>query len=188
MLSSLSVSALASPLISRVVVSGGTHGNEYTGVYVVQRLGLQEQALRDAYPTLNIETLVANPLAHKDNRRFVHADLNRMFTVAELADISGFGYEPNRAKAIQAELGPKGPNAAADMIVDLHTTTANMGCTLIVDEWCPLAIHAAAYVASRWNTVRYIYLYLDLLKTRPDLDALQRQHVGPTAHKLCIAT
>ena len=26
------------PRIRRVVVSGGTHGNEYTGIYVLQRL------------------------------------------------------------------------------------------------------------------------------------------------------
>lgn len=146
------VSALASPLIHRVVISSGTHGNEYTGVYVVHRLDLQQEELAAAYPSLAVETLVANPLAHEDNRRFVHADLNRMFTVKGLADLSAIGYEPNRAKAIHSQLGPKGPDAAADMIIDLHTTTANMGCTLIVDEWCPLALHVAAYVQSCWAT------------------------------------
>jgi succinylglutamate desuccinylase len=146
------VSALASPLIHRVVVSSGTHGNEYTGVYVVHRLQLQQEELAAAYPSLAVETLVANPLAHEGNRRFVHADLNRMFTEDGLADLSAVGYEPNRAKAIHSHLGPKGPDANADMIIDLHSTTANMGCTLIVDEWCPLALHVAAFVQSCWST------------------------------------
>lgn len=143
--------ALATPLIERVVISSGTHGNEYTGVYVCQRLALLQEELSLSFPSLKLEQLVANPLAHQGNRRFVHADLNRMFTADSLADLSATGYEPNRAKAIEAQLGPKGPNAAADMVIDLHTTTANMGCTLIVDEWCPLAIHAAAYVKACWE-------------------------------------
>ena len=35
--------ALAAPF--KVVVSGGTHGNEYTGVYVLQRLALRRAEL-----------------------------------------------------------------------------------------------------------------------------------------------
>lgn len=176
-------STLASPLISKVVISGGTHGNECaafpalrhhtpghepslrpaptlsrfappasadTGVHVLSRLALRREKLAREYPSLSIERLLANPAAHESNRRFMQSDLNRMFTEEKLCDISASGYEPNRAKAINAVLGPKGPASATDMCIDLHTTTANMGCTLIVDQWCPLAIHAAAYVQRCW--------------------------------------
>ena len=52
------------PQQHRVVVSGGTHGNEYTGVYVLERLAHRKAELRQKYPSLQIETLFANPKAH----------------------------------------------------------------------------------------------------------------------------
>jgi succinylglutamate desuccinylase len=33
----------------------------------------------EMYPTIQIETLLANPLAHVQNKRFVDVDLNRQF-------------------------------------------------------------------------------------------------------------
>mmetsp|Transcript_6838 Transcript_6838/g.17991 ORF Transcript_6838/g.17991 Transcript_6838/m.17991 type:complete len:339 (-) Transcript_6838:410-1426(-) len=151
------IAALRHP-IKRVVVAGGTHGNEYTGVYVLERLGLTHAALAERYPSLAIETLLVNPVAHERNRRFVDADMNRMFTLERLADPTLKGYEPQRAKAISEMLGPKGAwrgepgdGQAADLCIDMHTTTSNMGCTLIVDRWCALGLHAAAHVCAQWE-------------------------------------
>jgi hypothetical protein len=55
-------------------------------------------------------------------------------------------------------LGPKGAwrgepgdGQAADLCIDMHTTTSNMGCTLIVDRWCALGLHAAAHVCAQWE-------------------------------------
>ena len=47
-----------------MVVSGGTHGNEYSGVYVLRRLETAADALAARYPSLQVETLLANPAAH----------------------------------------------------------------------------------------------------------------------------
>ena len=55
------------------------------------------------------------------------------------------GYEAARAREVAAIVG------ATDLCVDLHTTTSNMGCTLIVGAWCPAAIRAAAYVSEQWS-------------------------------------
>jgi len=84
--------------------------------------------------------------------------MNRMFTLEALSDMALEGYEPARAKVISDFLGPKGAwrgepgdGQAADLCIDMHTTTANMGCTLIVDSWCALGLRAAAYVGSRWQ-------------------------------------
>ena len=71
------ISAFAAPLPHRVVVAGGTHGNEYTGVYVLDRLAQQKDQLKRDYPSLSVEPILANPVAHKANRRFVDNDLNR---------------------------------------------------------------------------------------------------------------
>jgi len=120
---------------------------------------LNAEAMSARYPSLEIETLLANPLAHQTNRRFVDDDMNRMFTAERLARESPRGYEPRRAKEISDALGPKGEwrgaagdGQAADLVVDLHTTTANMGCTIIVDSWCSFGMRAAAYASGQWDS------------------------------------
>ena len=130
----------------RIIVSGATHGNEYTGPYVLERLRSRRAELAALYPSLEVQTLLANPKAHTENRRFLDADLNRQFTAEGLADLDAPGYEPNRAKVIASSLGP-----TTDLCIDLHTTTANMGCTLIVHGWCELGMRIAAYVHTRWD-------------------------------------
>ena len=117
----------------RVVVVGGTHGNEYTGVWL-------EKALRD-----KSETIVGNPAAVEANRRFLDEDLNRCFLRSKL-DAPPKTVEARRAREVDAALGPKGSDNAADLVIDLHTTTANMGVTMICDAWCPFALRAAVYV------------------------------------------
>lgn len=146
-----------------------------TGIYVLERLASHGAKMRSEYPTLELETLLANPKAHEANRkqavaatglctkadqrpaalvagRFIDDDLNRMFSRSMLADLNRPGYEPNRAKAIEQALGPKGEAAAAEVCIDLHTTTANMGCTIIVCSYCKLALRAAAYVREHWQS------------------------------------
>ena len=135
--------ALATPL-RRVLVVGGTHGNEYTGVYVLERLARHRADLRKQYPSLAVDTLLANPRAHKENRRFIDHDLNRMFSAKQMNGGAEKGYEVDRASEISQ-------NHSCDVCIDMHTTTANMGCTLIVKSWSPLTIRAAAYVMKHWD-------------------------------------
>jgi succinylglutamate desuccinylase len=136
----------------RVVVSGATHGNELAGAWVVQRLEHRRNELTSRYPSLWIEPLLANPLAHEKNVRFIDEDLNRQFSHASLArQIDGDStYEERRAKEIDVAVG--GASATqADVLIDLHTTTTNMGCTLIVGTYSHAALAAAAYIAQQWT-------------------------------------
>ncbi len=139
-------------LIRSVAVVGGTHGNEYTGVFCVKALERQLQKTTRKYP-FEVSTLIGNPEAYKANRRFVDEDLNRQFSGAALAATSsasksGLSVEQQRAQEIDELLGPKFGDEppAMDFIVDLHTTTTNMHTTLIVGQGDPLATQAAAYV------------------------------------------
>lgn len=43
-------------------------------------------------------------------------------------------YEVQRAQEINRLFGPKGSPEAYDVIFDLHNTTSNMGCTLILES------------------------------------------------------
>ena len=82
---SLVLCILASCTGVRVVVSGATHGNELAGAWVVQRLEHRRNELTSRYPSVWVEPLLANPLAHEKNVRFIDEDLNRQFSHASLA-------------------------------------------------------------------------------------------------------
>eukprot|EP00571_Detonula_confervacea_P012457 CAMPEP_0172306230 /NCGR_PEP_ID=MMETSP1058-20130122/7340_1 /TAXON_ID=83371 /ORGANISM="Detonula confervacea, Strain CCMP 353" /LENGTH=446 /DNA_ID=CAMNT_0013018043 /DNA_START=349 /DNA_END=1689 /DNA_ORIENTATION=+ len=196
--------------VKKVSVVGGTHGNEYTGVWCIKVIEKQREIYnikssndKDAtddgtngediinvfekFPSLDIDTLLANPVAYMENKRFVDVDLNREFSMEKLKRVtlheetmeecdiqsefcsdgnvdaaetlSSLPHETVRAREIESLLGPKftadstsssgdasydDPNAC--IVIDLHTTTANMGISLIVPEGDALMSAAAAYV------------------------------------------
>ncbi|KAL3815881.1 hypothetical protein ACHAXA_010271 [Cyclostephanos tholiformis] len=234
--------------VRKVTVVGGTHGNEYTGVWCIKAIERQRETMKIAkmekmirscdrrddtdlydrsddyrssssvvaregtweggpgrlrgptnvferYPSLEIDTLLGNPVAYMRNRRFVDVDLNREFSMEKLSKVpddkgyinirkgrSGGGrangggddgeccdvrtdfckdeirsslpHEAIRAREIEELLGPKfasdggrdvdDPNV--DVVIDLHTTTSNMGISLIIPEGDALMSAAAAYV------------------------------------------
>jgi len=140
--------------INRVAIVGGTHGNEFTGVYLLKKF---EQHLdlvkRASFETL---TLLANPEAFKESRRYIHKDLNRSFFSQDLQNSRLSGYEEMRAKVIEKMLGPKG-KSQVDVIVDLHSTTANMGLSILLGELHPFTLQLAAYLSSINLEVKVCY-------------------------------
>jgi aspartoacylase len=117
--------------IRTVAIVGGTHGNEFSGIYLEKRYRLQPELM--ARTSFSCRTLFANPEAHAANKRYVQSDLNRQFKTADLANPLLSNYEQSRAKVINAELGPKGA-AKTDFVIDLHNTTSNMGACLILTQ------------------------------------------------------
>eukprot|EP00557_Chaetoceros_sp_GSL56_P005809 CAMPEP_0176504896 /NCGR_PEP_ID=MMETSP0200_2-20121128/16197_1 /TAXON_ID=947934 /ORGANISM="Chaetoceros sp., Strain GSL56" /LENGTH=397 /DNA_ID=CAMNT_0017904397 /DNA_START=307 /DNA_END=1500 /DNA_ORIENTATION=+ len=174
--------------LKNIVVVGGTHGNEYTGVWCIKALDRQSQQIQTQYPSLDVSTLLGNPQAHMANKRFLHEDLNRQFSKEALQmayshhlDASHYlssqkyhdkddtttttlPLEIKRAREIDQILGPKfkfdapTPSSstgtammahgtpAAHVVIDLHSTTSNMGLTIIVAEGDVVMTRAAAYV------------------------------------------
>lgn len=117
--------------IRTVAIVGGTHGNEFSGIYLERRY--RENPALIARESFSVSTLFANPNAHQANKRYVDSDLNRQFKTADLANPQLTNYEQSRAKVINAQLGPKG-QAKTDFIIDLHNTTSNMGACLILTQ------------------------------------------------------
>jgi succinylglutamate desuccinylase len=138
-------------LIRRVVIAGGTHGNELTGIYLVKKFQQYPQLLHRE--SLECVTLLANPKAIAANRRYVDRDLNRCFTNEDLANPALTSYEDRRAKEIAAQLGPKS-QPKADVIIDLHSTTANMGLTILPSSKDPINLRLAAYLSMLNPSVR----------------------------------
>lgn len=130
-------------MIEKVVIVGGTHGNERTGIALLARY--QQQPLLIARPGLRSECLLANPRATEQNRRYLERDLNRCFSQADLENTELSLAEELRAQALQAELGPK-QQPHFDYVFDLHTTTANMGVSLIMDDDSWLTRALAFYI------------------------------------------
>jgi aspartoacylase len=140
-----------SGLIRRVVIVGGTHGNELTGIYLVKKFQQYPHLLQRK--SLECVTLLANPKAIAANQRYIDRDLNRCFADKDLADPALTSYEDRRAKEIAAQLGPKS-QPKADVIIDLHSTTANMGLTVLPSSKNSLNLRLAAYLSTLNPLVR----------------------------------
>jgi len=75
------------PPLARVAVCGGTHGNELSGVHVVRELlkGKRSKRVDDGDgDVVSVTSVLTNPRAVQQGRRYTDADLNRCFTRATL--------------------------------------------------------------------------------------------------------
>lgn len=140
--------------IKHVAITGGTHGNELTGVHLLKHWrNNPELVCRDSFVT---ELHLANPKANGCNRRYIDQDLNRQFNWDDLNNHELCGYEQNRAKSLNTLLGPKDA-PRVDFVIDLHTTTANMGTTLVIKSDDPLVVGMAFYVKEKMPGVTLFY-------------------------------
>ncbi|MBW4617246.1 MAG: aspartoacylase [Desmonostoc vinosum HA7617-LM4] len=131
-------------LINRVVIVGGTHGNELTGIYLVKKFERSPQLIQRKSFTIN--TIIANPKAFEIGRRYVDTDLNRCFQRSCLQNPNLASYEAQRAKVIYSTFGTGG-SQQADLVIDLHSTTSNMGLTFILASKHPFDLQLAAYIS-----------------------------------------
>ncbi len=114
-----------------VVIAGGTHGNERTGVALVQHW--QKNPAEIQGKTFATRILLSNTEAIRRNIRFVDCDLNRSFLPHHLGDPAANAYEIKRAQEITAWMAA-GQEGRRTFAIDLHTSTACMGTTLITDS------------------------------------------------------
>ena len=125
----------------RLLVVGGIHGNEPLGIELVESL------LRNPLP--NVDALIANPKACQQGKRYVEADMNRIFP--GLPD--GDTYESRQAHELWARL-----TAGYDLVIDFHNTYApSNDCGFLGDRGNRrLAAEAARFLGlSRAVIARY---------------------------------
>jgi len=139
--------------IDRVLIVGGTHGNELTGAYFIKKLERAASQIPQGSPDLlanrsfQIQTLLGNPKAFTKGVRYIDQDLNRSFDRQSLQNSTQCNYEIERAREI-AQSFEQSSDAAATFIIDLHSTTANMGLTLILDTDAPFTLQLAAHLSA----------------------------------------
>jgi aspartoacylase len=160
-------------IIRKVGLVGGTHGNELLGIELVkgwqQQDGQPQDELRRS--TLKCVPVLSNLPAIAVNRRFIDKDLNRQFKRETLdtilrntsaasvsgADAATVEMEDYSATRLNALLGPKTEfytePTQVDFIVDMHSSTSNLGNMLILGclTHDNLAAHTAFTVKQRLN-------------------------------------
>ena len=144
-------------MIKKIAITGGTHGNELTGVYLVKKWQNNPKLIERS----NFETLtqLMNKQAIKEVRRYVDQDLNRSFALDDLADEGLDAHEAKLAKELNELLGKKGSaEFKVDFIVDLHTTTANMGLSIVVSNMSGTTWRAIAYLCKVEPSLK-VYLW-----------------------------
>ncbi len=137
--------------IQRVAIVGGTHGNEWTGIYLVKKFQNNPQSIQRS--TVETTTLLANPKAIALNQRYVDRDLNRCFGQDDLNDTTLTGYENTQARTIATALGQT-HTSKVDFIIDLHSSTANMGLTLLPASYHPFNLQLMAHLSEQNPDVR----------------------------------
>lgn len=130
---------------SRVVIVGGTHGNEWTGIHIVRHY---QDYLKKKFPKLSLEFILANPVAYQMNSRFKDEDLNRAFQFLHEPRKS---YEHERAHEIKKII-----QREPCLVLDLHTTTSNMGNTLIVPQYNSLNLSLCTKLSQQFKDCRVI--------------------------------
>ena len=169
--------------IEEVTIVGGTHGNEYLGPYFIRKV--EEQGLYQKN-SLKVSTLLANPEAFTKGLRFIDADLNRSFTSEVLdAESKKQGHEQLLAREINQHFNSK--EVIDQFIIDLHSTTANMGVTLIVQDDQLFNLHAASYVQQNIPETRILMSDVDRTQSQ-SLKALSQfgltVEIGPIANSV----
>ena len=167
-------------VFKKIVICGGTHGNELTGAYLAKKHNW----------------FLANPAAVAAGRRYVDCDLNRCFALSALNNfllsegcpkgrVSDLPNEQKRAIEINNLFGGKGTENAPDLIIDIHNTTANMGVTIILNEEHPILMAASAIIANEFSDV-YIYMQIEERNESPYLGTIAKHDIcieaGPQPH------
>ena len=138
---------------SDVLVVAGTHGNELNAPWLLQQWNHQPDLINSA--GLSIQRLVGNPQAQAAMRRYIDRDLNRSFR-PDLLEQSGGDLEVRLARELVGRFGPKGDEPCS-VVLDLHSTTAAMGCSLVLYGRRPADLALAALVQGALGLPIYLH-------------------------------
>ncbi|OED50696.1 hypothetical protein ACH42_00785 [Endozoicomonas sp. (ex Bugula neritina AB1)] len=174
--------------IEEATIVGGTHGNEYLGPYFIRKI--EEQGLYQDN-SLKVSTLLANPEAFAQGIRFIDTDLNRSFTSDVLGSDNNVQphehvqpHEQQLARKINSQLNSE--RIIERFIIDLHSTTANMGITLIVRDDQTFNLHAASYVQQNIPEARILISNVDTTNNSKSLMTISNYgltvEIGPIAN------
>ncbi|MCP9772763.1 aspartoacylase [Synechococcus sp. Tobar12-5m-g] len=138
----------------RVLVVAGTHGNERNAPWLLEHWRQQPAALEAS--ALALELAIGNPAALAAGVRYIQRDLNRSFSLSLLDDPGREELEVQRARQLIAAHGPGG-TSPCPVVLDLHSTTAAMGNSLVLYGRRPADLALAAGIQSLLGLPIYLH-------------------------------
>ena len=130
--------------MEHLVLVGSTHGNEWTGAYLLKHLETNKDILASKF--FHTHYLFANEKAFENSTRYVERDLNRSFNFADRKQ--DIHHEEKLARKLRSQISALSNNEEY-LLVDMHTTTADMGTTLIVDNLSKFNLQLLSYAAKK---------------------------------------
>ncbi|MFM7266176.1 MAG: aspartoacylase [Cyanobium sp.] len=140
--------------MGRVLVVAATHGNERNGGWLLEGWRQDPEALQHA--GLAVQLAIGNPAAWVECRRYLDRDLNRSFDPALLADPARQEREVARARELLERYGPEGQIPCL-VAIDLHSTTAAMGNSLVIYGRRPTDLALAAGLQQQLGLPIYLH-------------------------------
>ena len=112
--------------LKKILIVSGTHGNEINPIWAVNQFNNQKDITDNNF---EYEFIIGNPLAFKKGIRYINTDLNRSFDFRNNLDKTN--YEIDRANFLVEKFGINS-SKPCEIAIDLHTTTANMGTSIVM--------------------------------------------------------
>ena len=109
------------PMQKKILIIGMQHGNELLGYKLMSYITSYHTELLEY-----IDFIVGNPAAFSKKTRYVESDMNRSYNKYTRSRT----YEENRAEQILSMIR----SASYEIVLDLHTTTANQQPSIIVSS------------------------------------------------------
>ncbi len=113
--------------LKKILIVSGTHGNEINPVWAINQFIKQKNVMDN---NIEYKFVIGNPLAYERGCRYIDNDLNRSFDLIKSTHDSNI-YEMNRATFLLDKFGVNG-SEPCEIAIDLHTTTANMGTSIVM--------------------------------------------------------
>ncbi len=133
--------------IEKLVIFGGTHGNEWTGIEVFKILNVKKLEGE----SFDVEEYFSNPLSFDSKKRYIEQDLNRSFTKKALNG-KGSLVEEVIAKEIYEKYGND-----KYCLIDLHSTNANMGKSIILTNKSRFNLHLLHFLKTKHKNLNVFY-------------------------------
>lgn len=124
--------------MNKILVLGGTHGNETLGVELVKLLRNK--------PMMGVDTLIANPRAVSAKCRYTESDLNRSFGL----QFPGT-YETKRARELRQTV------KKYQIVLDFHNTMTPDNDSVFVGIGCSSRLHDVAKRLGLYECVEATY-------------------------------